>query len=127
MLKIKAMCPILGWAAALLIMGGVCRAQDPLVADPEHYKVEFENSKVRVVRVYFGPHYKSVMNQTPGRVVVVLRDEHFRVTYADGKTEDRHLKAGTSFWSDGGKGIPENLSDEAFELIWVVPKTRPDP
>jgi hypothetical protein len=63
------------------------------------------------------------MNETPPRVVVVLKDEHFRVTYPNGKSEDRHLKAGTSFWSDGGKGIPENLSDQPFELIWVVPKT----
>jgi hypothetical protein len=111
------------WIVALLVKATLCNAQDPLKVDPEHYKVEFENSQVRVVRVFFGPHYKSVMNETPGRVVVVLRDEHFRVTYPDGKSEDRHLQAGTSFWSDGGKGIPENLSDEPFELIWVVPKT----
>lgn len=109
--------------ATLLLLGALCRAQDPLSVDPEHYKVEFENSQVRVVRVFFDSHYRSVMNQTPPRVVVVVRDEHFRVTYPDGTSEDRHLKAGTSFWSEGGKGIPENLSNKPFELIWIVPKT----
>jgi hypothetical protein len=79
--------------------------------------------KVRIITG--GPHYKSVMNQTPPRVVVVLKDEHFRVTYPDGKSEDRHLRAGSSLWSDGGKGIPENLSEQPFELIWIVPKTGP--
>jgi hypothetical protein len=43
-------------------------AQDPLKVDPKHYKVGFENDQVRVVRVHFDPHYKSVMNQTPSRV-----------------------------------------------------------
>jgi hypothetical protein len=76
-----------------------------------------------VVRVFFESQYRSVMNQTPPRVVVVLRDEHFRVTYPDGTSEDRHLKAGTSFWSEGRKGIPENLGDKPFELISIVPKT----
>ena len=109
--------------ATSLLLGALCRAQDPLSADPEHYKDEFENSQVRVVRVFFDSHYRSVMNQTPPRVVVVVRDEHFRVTYPDGTSEDRHLKAGTSFWTEGGKGIPENLSNEPFELIWIVPKT----
>lgn len=109
--------------AALVLWGTLCKAQDPLRVDPKHYKVEFENSQVRVVRVLFESHYRSVMNQTPPRVVVVLRDEHFRVTYPDGTSEDRHLKAGTSFWSNGGKGIPENLGDKPFELIWIVPKT----
>jgi polyisoprenoid-binding protein YceI len=41
------------------------QAQDPLEVDPKHYKVEFENEQVRVVRVHFDPHYRSVMNQTP--------------------------------------------------------------
>ena len=113
------------WTVPFLLTATLSNAQDPLKVDPEHYKVEFENSQVRVVRVIFGPHCKSVMNETPPRVVVVLKDEHFRVSYPDGKSEDRHLQAGTSFWSDGGKGIPENLSDQPFELIWVVLKSGP--
>lgn len=109
----------------VLFIAMVARAQDPLNVDPAHYKVEFENDQIQVVRVHFGPHYRSVMNQTPARVVVVLKDEHFKVTYPDGTSSERHLKAGTTFWDEGGgKGIPENLSDEPFELIWVVPKAQ---
>jgi len=105
-----------------MLLGTLCKARDPLRVDPKHYKVEFENSQVQVVRVFFVSHYRSVMNRTPPRVVTVLRDEHCRVTYRDGTSEERHLKVGTSFWPEGGKGIPENLSNEPFELIWVVPK-----
>ena len=89
---------------------------------PAHYKVEFENDKVQVMRVHFDSHYRSVMNRTPARVVLVLGDEHFKVTYPDGTSSERHLKAGT-FWDEGGgRGIAENLGEEPFELSWVVPK-----
>jgi hypothetical protein len=100
-------------------------AQDPWRVDPEHYKVEFEKDQVRVVRVHFEPHYKSVMNQTPARVVIVLTDERVKITSPDGESAERHLKAGTTFWSEGGRGLVENLSDQPFELIWVIPKTLP--
>jgi hypothetical protein len=111
----------------LLLCSLFARAQDPVKVDPAHYKVEFENDQVRVVRVHFDPHYKSVMNQTPPRVVVVLGEEHVKVTFPDGTSTERHLKAGTTFWSQGGQGIPENLSEQPFELIWVIPKTQPKP
>ena len=39
--------------------------QDPVKADPEHYKVDFENDRVRVLRVRFGPHEKSIMQEQP--------------------------------------------------------------
>ena len=39
--------------------------QDPVRVDPEHYRVELENEKVRVLRVRYGPHEKSVMHGHP--------------------------------------------------------------
>jgi hypothetical protein len=111
------------FALAILISITIkASGQDPLKVDPSHYKVEFENARVRLVRVHFGPHYKSVMNETPPRVVVLLTDEHVKVTHPDGTSEQRTLKAGEAFWSDGGKGMAENLDDKPFELIWVIPK-----
>ena len=61
------------FALAILITVAIeASGQDPIKADLRHYKVEFENARVRIVRVHFGPHYKSVMNETPPRVVVLL-------------------------------------------------------
>ena len=39
---------------------------DPLKVDPKHYKVEFENDRVRVLRITYGPREKSVIH-LPGR------------------------------------------------------------
>jgi hypothetical protein len=38
---------------------------DPVRVDPKHYKVEFENEKVRVLRIKYGSHEKSVMHGHP--------------------------------------------------------------
>lgn len=113
---------IFSYCAVAVLCSALSWGQDPLKVDPSHFKVEFENDQVRVVRVHFDPHYKSVMNYVPPRVVIVLTGEHFRVTYPDGKTDKWDLKARTAFWSEGGHGIPENVSDKPFELIWVIPK-----
>src|ERR1700735_4725058 len=48
-------------AALLCLTGSVAFAQDPVKVDPKHYKVEFENAQVRILRIHYGPHEKSVM------------------------------------------------------------------
>ena len=39
-------------------VAGGTRAQDPLKVDPQHYKLEFENPQVRVLRIHYGPREK---------------------------------------------------------------------
>jgi hypothetical protein len=41
-------------------------ADDPVKVDPKHYKVEFENDRVRVLRIRYGAGEKSVMHRPPG-------------------------------------------------------------
>ena len=51
-------------------------ALDPLKVDPKHYKLEFENAQVRVVRVKFGPLEKGPEHEhTLGHVIVYLNDQ----------------------------------------------------
>ena len=45
---------------------------DPVRVDPKHYKVEVENDQVRVLRIKYGPHEKSVMHGHPSTVAVFL-------------------------------------------------------
>jgi hypothetical protein len=49
-------------------------AQDPVRVDPQHYTVEFENDQVRVLRIRYGPHEKSVMHGHPAGLAVFLAD-----------------------------------------------------
>jgi quercetin dioxygenase-like cupin family protein len=100
-------------------------AQDSVKADSKHYKVEFENDQVRVVRVTYGPHEKSVMHEHPANVAVFLTDGQGKFTMPDGKTQDVPFKAGTIQWDGGGKHLPENTGAKPFELIVVELKSKP--
>ena len=99
-------------------------AQDPLKVDARHYKVEFENDQVRVLRITYGPHEKSVMHSHPSSVAVFLTDGSTKFTLADGKTLNSDVKPGMVVWEAGGKHLPENLGDKPFELILVELKGK---
>ena len=99
-------------------------AQDAVKVDPKHYKVEFENSSVRVVRAKYGPHEKSVMHSHPNTVAIFQTDGRVKFTYPGGKTEERDMKAGTVMWTPAVKHLPENLTDGDMEVILVELKTR---
>jgi quercetin dioxygenase-like cupin family protein len=102
-----------------LLAGSAARAQDAAKVDPKHYKVEFENDQVRVLRITYGPHEKSHMHSHPPGVVVYLTDGHGKFTFPGGKTQDAEFKAGTVQWTDATTHLPENLGDKGFEVIQV--------
>ena len=94
-------------------------AEDPVKVDPRHYKVEFENERVRVVRIKYGAGEKSVMHSHPESIAVFLTDAHAKFTYPDGRSEDIKAKAGTFQHMDAFTHLPESLSKTPFELIQV--------
>ena len=114
-------------AAALAFTSFTAMAQDAVKVDPKHYKVEQENSQVRILRIHYGPHEKSVMHEHPASVAVFLTDGDSKFTTPDGKTTESHFKAGQIMWEDAGKHLPENTGDKPFELILVELKARPGP
>ena len=98
-------------------------AQDPVKVDSKHYKVEFENAQVRVIRVTYGPHEKSVMHSHPANVAVFLTDGQGKFTFPDGKTQDIPIKAGSVKWDGGVTHLPENTGEKPFEVILVELKS----
>lgn len=100
-------------------------AQDPVKVDPAHYKVEFENARMRVLRIRYGPRERSVMHGHPASIGVHLTDAHARFTFPDGKTDELHVRAGEIRSYPAGEHLPENLGDQPLELVFVEPKARP--
>ena len=94
-------------------------AEDPVKVDPRHYKVEFENERVRVLRISYGPGEKSLMHGHPETIATFLTDCHFKFTYPDGRTEDIKEAAGTVRHFDAFTHLPEELSNTRFEAIAV--------
>jgi hypothetical protein len=98
-------------------------ALDPLRVDPKDYKVEFENSQVRVLRVRLGPRQSVPMHEyVLNRVVYYVTDENVRETSPDGKAVVAQHKAGDFSWDGPAKHKGENLSDKPFEALVVEVK-----
>ena len=108
----------------LAVAARMVRAQDPVQVDAKHYKVDFENSRVRVLHITYGPHEKSVMHYHPASVAVALTDADTKFTMPGGKTEERHMKVGESMWVAAGKHLPENMGDKPFEVVLVELKGK---
>jgi hypothetical protein len=100
-------------------------AEEAVQADPKHYAVDFENDQVRVLRIKYGAHEKSVMHAHPAGVAVFLTDHHVKFTYPDGKTEEVHGKAGGTRWNEAVTHNPENTGDQPLEVILVELKGPP--
>src|SRR6201984_2842405 len=92
---------------------------DPVRVDPQHYKAEFENDRVRVVRITYAPGEKSVMHSHPESIGVFLTDAHAKFTYPDGRTEDINATAGSVQHMAAFTHLPESLSNSSFEVIQV--------
>ena len=98
-------------------------AQDPVKVDPKHYTVEFENAQVRVLRVKYGPHEKSVMHRHPNSVAIFQTDGQIKFTFPNGKTQDAGGKAGQVTWNTATTHLPENTGEQPFEVIVVELKS----
>lgn len=114
-----------GIIALSLCMTSGAFAQDPVKVDSTHYKVEFENDQVRVLRITYGPGEKSVMHEHPNTVAVFLNDVQAQFTFPDGKTVPVTTKAGQVIWDPAGKHLPENKGDKPFQVIVVELKGKP--
>src|SRR5205809_2485963 len=100
------------------------KAQDPVKVDAKHYKVEVENKQVRVLRISYGPHEKSVMHGHPATVAVFLREGSARFAFPGGKSEERSWTAGQSLFIRAETHLPENLTDKPIELVLVELKAQ---
>ncbi len=113
------------WAGACVCLATVfARGQDPTKVEPKHYKLDFENDRVQVVSVHYGPHEKSGLHDHPGGVVVSLTEAHLRFTDENGKVREVFSKPGEARWYPPFKHRVENLGDTAYEGIYIGVKGK---
>lgn len=116
---------VLWMLLAFVFLGtGSSLAQDPVVADPAHYSVVFENDQVRVLRIRYGPNEQSVMHSHPAGVAVYLDDINGEFTLPDGTLVHAQGKAREAVWTEAGAHQPRNMTDQPFELIQIELKPQ---
>jgi len=116
-----------GMLAVLIVIfsSASAAAQDAAKVDSDHYKVEFENDEVRILRIHYDPGEKSVMHEHPDGVVVFLtEDGKTKFTLPDGTTQETTSSAGVAVWSPAGKHLPENSGDKPVEAILIELKCK---
>jgi quercetin dioxygenase-like cupin family protein len=111
--------------AACFCLAPFTSAQDAVKTDPKHYSVVSENAQVRILKVHYGPHEKSIMHSHPNTVAVFLTDAKGQFTFPDGKTQAFTVKAGDAQYSPAGTHLPENTGDAAMEVMVIELKGKP--
>ena len=100
-------------------MAPMISAQDAVKVDPKHYSVVSENDQVRILKVHYGPHEKSVMHSHPNLVAVFLNDVKGEFILPDGKNQPFTAKGGDAQYTPAGIHLPENTGDKGMDLILV--------
>ena len=97
-------------------------SQDATKVEPKHYKLAFENDKVQVVYIHYGPHEKSKEHSHPQGVVVNISEAHLLFTDQDGKTQEVYSKAGEARWFPPFRHTVENLGETAYSGVYIAVK-----
>jgi len=113
-----------GVVSVCLSFTPILSAQDAAKVDSKHYTVINENDRVRILRVHYGPHEKSVMHSHPATVAVFLSDAKGQFTFPDGKKQDFAVKAGEAQYEAATTHLPENTGDTGLDVIVVELKSH---
>lgn len=109
---------------ALLVLN-LAPAQDAARSEPRHYKLAFENDKVQVVYIQYGPHEKSRLHSHPQGVVVNITAAHLLFTDEDGKVHEVYAKPGEARWFPPFRHTVENLGDTPYSGVYIGVKGGP--
>ncbi len=110
---------ILFATVALFLVTETAFAQDvtKVAGGPETHKVILDNAHVRVLDAHLPPGQKIAMHSHPANVVYYLTDAKTKVTYPDGKTEEREAKAGEARYSGPVTHAIENVGTTEIHLV----------
>jgi hypothetical protein len=84
--------------------------QDLVAIAPQAAKVEYEDARVRVVRLQIAPNASLPMHERPARVVIPLTPNQVRTTRPDGTTSMVRSAAGKAAWSEPARRSVTNLA-----------------
>jgi hypothetical protein len=100
----------------------VLKGKDALAADPRHYKLEFENDHMRVLRLTLKADEAVPVHDDRDALFVCIKECHIRLTRPGGRGQDIHLQAGESRWIYGDTRSEKNLSGQPLELLVIETK-----
>jgi beta-alanine degradation protein BauB len=91
---------------------------DPVATNPDHYKVVFENERVRVLEYTDQPGERTTVHEHPDSVMYTLTSFRRRLT-SGGEERDVQIEAGTAGWLPAQQHLGHNIGDTPTHVIFV--------
>ena len=91
---------------------------DPVSTNPDHYKVVFENERVRVLEYTDQPGDQTTPHSHPDSVMYTLSSFRRRLSSA-GVERDVEIEAGTAGWLPAQQHSGLNIGETATHVIFV--------
>jgi len=99
-------------------------SDDAVKIDSSHNEVLLDNDRVRVVRIHFALGESGPIVDKRPRVIAAVTDSHATVTFPDGHSEPRDMKAGTVSFGNAGRQATKNTGKTPLENIVVELKSK---
>jgi quercetin dioxygenase-like cupin family protein len=99
-------------------------SEDPAVSNPDHYRVLFENDRVRVLEYHDVPGDRTTPHRHPDSVMFTLTSFRRRLMSGDAH-QDVELEAGRAGWLPAQEHHGENIGDTPTRVVFVELKDGP--
>ena len=91
---------------------------DPVGTNPDHYRVVFENDRVRVLEYTDAPGDRTTPHRHPDSVMHTLSSFRRRLVSGD-QAREVELEAGTTGWLPAQEHHGENIGDTPTHVLFV--------
>ena len=92
---------------------------DPLIVAPAHYKVRFENDRVRVLEGFDAPGEKIAMHGHPDTLMVGLSSFKRKLTLGNGRVIETESKPGDVKWMPAQSHAGENIGSTETRALFI--------
>ena len=100
----------------------VLARRDPLKVDANHYRLDFENERVRVIRLTLKADEAVPMHDDVDAMAVCIQECHLRFTEPAGRIQDVHMETGETRWLWGDTHSAKNLNTQPMEMVFIEMK-----
>jgi beta-alanine degradation protein BauB len=98
---------------------------DPVTTNPQHYRVLFENERVRVLEYTDAPGDQTTPHQHPDSVMYTLSSFRRRLS-GEGEDREVELAAGTVGWLPAQRHAGHNSGETPTHVLFVELKASAD-
>ena len=93
-------------------------SMDPVITNPDHYRVVFENDRVRVLEYTDRPGDRTVPHEHPDSVMHTLSSFRRRLVHGD-QSREVEMTAGTTGWLPAQVHAGENIGQTSTHVLFV--------